>query len=88
MPVVGPHVGAVLGASLYQLFIGLHWSVEEEPTKDEKVFKSQEPTTDEVFKNHSSYNGHGLSSKFKHAFKSLCLPLIYICASIFTCQNN
>lgn len=25
IPVVGPHVGMIVGAVLYQLFIGFHW---------------------------------------------------------------
>ena len=25
MPILGPHIGAVLGSLLYDLFVGLHW---------------------------------------------------------------
>ena len=34
VPVVGPHVGALLGAHLYQLLVGLHWPDEYHVTPE------------------------------------------------------
>lgn len=33
VPVVGPHLGAVIGAYIYQLCVGFHWPTEEEVTE-------------------------------------------------------
>lgn len=29
VPVIGPHIGSVVGALIYQLCVGLHWPAEE-----------------------------------------------------------
>jgi len=44
VPVVGPHIGAIVGAFIYQLCVGLHWPDEQqEMTSDVKnIRKSRE----------------------------------------------
>lgn len=35
MSVIGPHIGAIIGALIYQLCVGLHWSEEDSDQEDE-----------------------------------------------------
>lgn len=34
IPILGPHIGAIIGCVLYILFVGLHWPPEYEVTSD------------------------------------------------------
>jgi len=53
MPIVGPHLGALIGSFLYDLFVGFHWPPDdEEMTSEAKNSPTIIPITAET-KNHS-----------------------------------
>ena len=35
MPIVGPHLGALIGSFLYDLFVGFHWPLDDEEMTSE-----------------------------------------------------
>ena len=32
MPILGPHLGAIIGSLLYDLFVGFHWPTDDQET--------------------------------------------------------
>jgi hypothetical protein len=32
MPILGPHLGAIIGSLLYDLFVGFHWPLDDQET--------------------------------------------------------
>ena len=32
MPILGPHLGAIIGSLLYDLFVGFHWPPDDQET--------------------------------------------------------
>jgi hypothetical protein len=32
MPILGPHLGAIIGSFLYDLFVGFHWPLDDQET--------------------------------------------------------
>lgn len=53
MPIVGPHLGALIGSFLYDLFVGFHWPPDdEEMTSEAKNSPTIIPFSAET-KNHS-----------------------------------
>lgn len=41
MPIAGPHIGAILGASIYLLLIEFHWEQEDDSEQKINVDRSQ-----------------------------------------------
>ena len=35
MPILGPHLGAIIGSLLYDLFVGFHWPPDDQETEIE-----------------------------------------------------
>ena len=62
VPVVGPHIGAILGAFLYQLCVGFHWPSDDSKDIEETIHdkgrenqKNQGPTISKLLLS-STYN--------------------------------
>ena len=34
MPILGPHLGAIIGSFLYDLFVGFHWPPDDQEVSD------------------------------------------------------
>ena len=56
VPIIGPHIGAIVGSVFYDLFVGLHWPSSSPQTPLEAAKVIHEATTEVVTNENGSNN--------------------------------